>query len=278
MSGLPLTVALALAEAKAASVDRLDAQLLLVRALACSRSWLLAHDDATLDVHQAASFRSELLRRADGEPLAYLVGEKEFHGLMLQVNASVLVPRPETETLVDWGLELLNGALANVPCPRVLDLGTGSGAIALALKHARPLAGVVALDISPDALAVARANAQRLGLAIEFHQGHWWDGLSGDRFHLIVSNPPYIEPDDPHLVALRYEPRIALTPGGGGLDALAAIAAGAVDHLEPGGWLLLEHAHDQASAVQALLGRRGFSRSQTRRDLAGRPRCTGAHL
>ena len=271
-----LTVALALTEAKALGVDRLDAQLLLARTLARTRSWLLAHDDAALDSAQAAAIRSELLRRSRGEPLAYLVGEKEFHGLMLHVTPAVLVPRPETEMLVDWGLELLGGPLASVLQPAVLDLGTGSGAIALALKHARPGASVSAVDVSPPALAVAAANAQRLSLLVAFEQGHWWDGLTGRWFHLVLSNPPYIEPDDPHLPDLRYEPRIALTPEGGGLHALRTIIVGAAGHLEPGAWLVLEHGHDQASQVRALLGDNGFRSPQTRQDLAGLPRCTGA--
>ena len=271
-------MAQALAEAKATGVDRLDAQLLLARAVGRSRSWLLAHDDAILSTGQASGFRSELHRRAGGEPLAYIVGEKEFHGLLLQVNASVLVPRPETEALVDWGLEILDGALAGVARPDVLDLGTGSGAIGLALKHSRPPARVVATDISADALDVAKANADRLGLAIEFQGGSWWAGLAGRRFHLIVSNPPYVAPDDPHLAALGHEPRMALTPGGDGLEALATIAGGAAGHLAAAGWLLLEHGHDQASAVQALLQRHGYCEVQTRLDLAGRPRCTGGRL
>ena len=271
-----LTVALALAEAKTAGVDRLDAQLLLARALARTRSWLLAHDDAALPSLQASRFRAEMLRRSQGEPLAYLLGEKEFHGLMLQVDPRVLVPRPETETLVDWGLELLNGALAEVPEARVLDLGTGSGAIALALKHAYPTAQVSAIDLSADALAVAQGNSKRLGLAVEFRQGHWWGGGGEQRFHLIVSNPPYVEQDDPHLFALQHEPDLALVSGADGLDALTTIVDGAADHLEPNGWLLLEHGHDQALAVQALLRRNGFLAPQTRQDLAGLPRCTGA--
>ena len=273
-----LTVAQALAEAKARGVGRLDAQLLLARARSCSRSWLLAHDDAVLTPQQAAGFRADMLRRADDEPLAYLLGEKEFHGLMLKVSADVLVPRPETELLVDWGLELLDGAQTGPAQPRVLDLGTGSGAIALAVKHARPNAQVSALDLRPAALAVAGANADRLGLAIELLQGHWWGGVGDRRFHLVLSNPPYIRPDDPHLAALRHEPRIALSPGGDGLDALRAIVAGAADHLEPGGWLLLEHGHDQAQPVQAMLNEQGFLEVQTRSDLAGLPRCTGAHV
>jgi len=270
-----LNVALALAEAKARGVDRLDAQLLLAHALACDRSWLLAHDDTPLTPAVAAGFRADVCRRADGEPLAYLVGERDFHGLALKVNAGVLVPRPETEGLVDWGLELLT---RHLPGPaRVLDLGTGSGAIALAVKHACAAAQVEALDVSAEALDVARANARRLGLDIGFHRGDWWSVLNGERFHLVLSNPPYIRPGDPHLPALRHEPQLALTAEANGLAALQAIVAGAADHLLTGGWLLLEHGHDQAAEVQALLRQHGFLDVQTRADLAGVPRCTGGH-
>lgn len=269
-----LTVAQALAAAKADGVDRLDAQLLLARALACPRSWLLAHDEAPLAPELGAAFRANLRRRAGGEPLAYLLGEKEFHGLVLKVSDDVLVPRPETEMLVDWGLELLSGSL-QAPS-RVLDLGTGSGAIALAIKHAHPGALVHALDVSPRALAIAAENMRRLRLSITLHDGHWWDGLAGQHFHLALSNPPYIRPDDPHLAALRHEPQIALTPGGDGMGALQAVIQGAATHLAPGGWLLLEHGHDQAPGVRTLLAKHGFSGVQTRHDLAGLPRCTGA--
>lgn len=272
-----MTVAMALAAAKAKGVDRLDAQLLLARALGCARTWLLAHDDAWLEPGQAAGFGSDILRRADGEPLAYLLGEKEFYGLVLGVNPSVLVPRPETEILVDWAVQLL-GMIQAAAQPRVLDLGTGSGAIALALKHAHPNAQISALDLSLDALTVARSNAVRLGLAVEFRLGHWWEGFGEKRFHVVVSNPPYIDPSDPNLAALRHEPGIALVSNGGGLLALATIVAGAADHLERGGWLVLEHGNEQAPAVQSLLQRHGFLEVQTRQDLAGWPRCTGGHL
>ncbi len=272
-----LTVAQALAEAKCQGVDRLDAQLLLAHALACDRSWLLAHDDETLALPVTAGFRAHVRRRAAGEPLAYLVGKKEFHGLTLEVSTGVLVPRPETEGLVDWGLALLDGALAAAVPARVLDLGTGSGAIALAVKHARPAAHVTALDLSADALTIAVANALRLGLGVEFHRSHWWDALAGRRFHLLLANPPYIRPGDPHLAALQHEPQLALVAEANGLEALQTIVAGATDHLEPGGWLLLEHGHDQAVDVQALLRRHGFQDVQTRQDLAGLDRCTGAH-
>ncbi len=269
----PLSVAQALLEARGLGVDRLDTLMLLADTLACSRTWLLAHDDAALSAEQSARLRARLARRAAGEPLAYLLGEKEFHGLVLQVDANVLVPRPDTEVLVDWALELLAGA----PDRSVVDLGTGSGAIALAVKQAQPTATVLATDLSAAALGVARANANRLALDVEFIEGSWWQAVPRRRFHLVLSNPPYIAGGDEHLAALSHEPTLALTPGGDGLDALSCIVAGAAAHLEPGGWLLLEHGFDQGDAVQALLHEHGFGAIQTRRDLAGRPRCTGAH-
>jgi release factor glutamine methyltransferase len=271
------TVADRLRRAKALGVDRLDAQLLLAHTLARPRSWLIAHDDAVIGAGEASAFDAALARRAAGEPLAYVVGEKEFHGLALRLSSSVLVPRPETELLVDWALELLAGSLSCLAEPRVVDLGTGSGAIALAVKHGHAGAAVLATDVSADALAVARGNADRLGLAIAFEVGSWWAAVANRRFHLALSNPPYIAGDDPHLAALHHEPTLALTPGGDGLGALLCIVAGAHQHLEPGGWLLLEHGHDQAEAVQALLREHGFGNIETRRDLAGLPRCSGAH-
>lgn len=273
MTAGPLSIAQALQEARALGVDRLDTLMLLADTLACSRTWLLAHDDATLSAEQGTRLRARLARRAAGEPLAYLLGEKEFHGLMLQVDSNVLVPRPDTEVLVDWALELLAGA----PHQNVVDLGTGSGAIALAVKHAQPIATVAATDLSPAALDIARANAHRLGLDVEFIEGPWWQAVPQRRFHLVLSNPPYIAAGDEHLAVLVHEPALALTPGGDGLDALRCIVAGAAAHLEPGGWLLLEHGFDQADAVQALLREHGFAGIQTRRDLAGQPRCSGAH-
>lgn len=274
MTAGPLSVAQALLEARGLGVDRLDSLMLLADTLACSRTWLLAHDDATLSTEQGSRLRARLARRAAGEPLAYLLGEKEFHGLMLQVDSNVLVPRPDTEVLVDWALELLAGA----PDRNVVDLGTGSGAIALAVKHAQPAATVVATDLSVAALGIARANARRLALDVEFIEGSWWQAVPQRRFHLVLSNPPYIAGGDEHLAALGHEPALALTPGGDGLDALRCIVAGAAEHLEPGGWLLLEHGFDQADAVRALLRGRGFVGAQMRRDLAGQPRCSGAHL
>jgi len=269
-----MKVGAALAQARALGLDRLDAQLLLSHTLQQPRAWLIAHDDAALTPAQQQAFSAACSRRAGGEPMAYLLGEREFHGLKLQVSPAVLVPRPDTETLVDWALELLDEADA----PQVADLGTGSGAIALALKHQHPAACVCAVDFSAEALEVAKANAARLGLALEFVQGDWWQPLQGRRFHLVVSNPPYIADDDPHLDALRHEPALALTPGGDGLAALARIVRDAPAHLQGGGWLLLEHGHDQHAAVQQLLTEAGFVAVDTRADLAGRPRCSGGRL
>lgn len=270
------TVAEALARARQRGVDRLDAQLLLARALVRPRVWLLAHDDAVLDDAQAQHFDAELARRAAGEPLAYIVGEKEFHGLVLAVDAAVLVPRPDTETLVGWAIALLEGELANVAAPRVLDLGTGSGAIALAVKQACPRAVLGAVDASEAALAVARDNGLRLGLAVEWLGGDWWQPVAGRRFDLVLGNPPYIAEGDPHLAALRHEPAMALSSGPDGLAAIRRIVAQARDHLAPGAWLLLEHGHDQAGAVRRLMHDAGLADPQSRADLAGVMRCSGA--
>ena len=267
------SVAQALQEARALGVDRLDALMLLGEVLSCSRTWLLAHDDAELSPEQGERLQAWLARRASGEPLAYLLGEKEFHGLTLQVDSNVLVPRPDTEVLVDWALELLAGMAQ----PSVVDLGTGSGAIALAVKHAHPAATVLATDVSTAALEVAHNNARRLALDVEFAEGSWWQAVPERRFQLVLSNPPYIAAGDEHLAALTHEPTLALTPGGDGLGALRSIVAGAQAHLEPGGWLLLEHGFDQADAVQALLRGHGFAAVQMRRDIAGQPRCSGGH-
>lgn len=269
------TVAQALSDAQSAGLDRLDAQLLLGHLLGQPRSWLIAHDGDPLPPETAAAFGALCSRRAAGEPFAYLVGEREFHGLPLRVGPGVLVPRPDTETLVDWALELLAGELASRPAPAVVDLGTGSGAIALAVKHRHPAAHMSAVDVSDAALAIARSNAQRLALDVDFRTGSWWQPLPGQRFDLVLTNPPYIAGDDPHLAALAYEPSLALTPGGDGLGAIRTIVGGAPAHLQPGGWLLLEHGWDQARAVAALLQAAGFEAVWTRTDLADRDRCTG---
>lgn len=264
------TVRSLLEAARAAGVSRLDAQVLLGHVLGRSRAWLIAHDDEAVDLVAAAETASLLQQRARGVPVAYLVGEREFHGLMLKVRPDVLVPRPETEGLVDWVLELFD---ASVPA-RVADLGTGSGAIALALRQRRPLMQVTAVDIDPAALAVTRDNATRLHLRIECLQGRWFEPLAGRRFDCVVSNPPYVNADDPHLEALGSEPLLALTPGHEGLAALREIIQAAPAHLEPGAWLLLEHGHDQDRAVRQMLAERGFADVSTRPDLAGLPRCT----
>jgi release factor glutamine methyltransferase len=276
------TVDAALRDARSRGVERLDAHLLLAHVLGQSRAWLLAHGDDALPDPQGAAFESLVARRAAGEPFAYLVGEREFHGLALAVNEAVLVPRPDTETLVEWALDLLQGALSGGDDPAVLDLGTGSGAIALALKNACPRAQVWAGERSAGALAVARANAQRLALDVRFAQGDWWDALAGAPdvpvFDLVVSNPPYIAADDPHLAALTHEPLSALVADDEGLADIRRIADGARGRLRTGGWLLFEHGWQQAPAVQAILQRSGFGEVSTRVDIEGRARCTGGRL
>lgn len=274
------TCAQALGDAQALGLDRLDAQLLLLHALgkpATDRAWLLAHDTDELTEGVVGRMRAFSLRRARGEPLAYIVGSKEFFGLNLQVDARVLVPRPDTETLVHWSLEVLQ-APAMPARPQILDLGTGSGAIALAIAHSLQVAGrparVVAVDASADALAVARENARHLQLELEFSHSSWLDEVGGD-FHLIASNPPYIASADPHLAALEHEPLAALAAGADGLEDIRQIVAMAPEHLAPGGWLLLEHGYDQAPAVRGLLRERGFTQIQSRLDLAGIARCSG---
>ena len=287
---LPATVQQALLRARQAGLDQLDAQVLLLHRLGRSphdRAWLIGHDTDPLPAAIAQEFLVLCSRRLAGEPVAYLVGRREFHGLELQVDARVLDPRPDTETLVDWALDLLEGQ----EHPTLLDLGTGSGAIALALQHRHPDARVWALDASRDALAVAQANAQRLGLPVRFLQGSWladWPARQAEataqapdspalpaRFDLIVSNPPYIRNDDPHLAALTHEPLSALASGADGLEDIRIIAAQARQHLLPGGWLLLEHGWDQADDVAAILRALGFDQIGHQRDLAGHLRCTG---
>ncbi len=265
----------------AQGLPRLDAQLLLLHALGQdphNRAWLLAHD--TDEVAEAAlqALTSTAQRRLQGEPLAYITGHKEFFGLDLHVDARVLDPRPDTETLVDWALEVLSppqtGSL------RVLDMGTGSGAIALALKATQPKLTVHATDFSVDALEVAQANALRLGLNVYFSQGAWFTALASGtpRFHAIVSNPPYIAAQDEHLAALTHEPLQALASGVDGLDDLRHLIANAQSHLLPGGWLLLEHGYEQAPAVRALLTQAGYVQVQSRQDLGGIERCSGGQL
>ena len=269
------TLAQALAQAHTLGLARIDAQLLLLHAVGrpdAGRAWLLAHDSDAMDDTVHTQFIALCQRRAAGEPVAYLTGRKEFYGLPLQVDARVLDPRPDTETLVDWALEVI----APLASPRVVDLGTGSGAFALALQSQRTDAQVLAVDASADALTVARANAERLGLPVRFQPANWLAGVEGEGlFDAIVSNPPYILSADPHLAALTHEPLQALASGADGLEDIRTIVAQAPTHLRPGGWLLLEHGYDQAQAVKALLATHGFAQVQSRNDLAGIARCTG---
>lgn len=289
----PVTVAQALAQLQGLSLARLDAQMLVLHALGrpvADRAWLLTHDIDAMPVQATEALHIAMQRRLDGEPLAYITGHKEFFGLDLQVDARVLVPRPDTETLVEWALELLapaaietasttaaasTASAATPNAPRVVDLGTGSGAIALALKSIRPDLHVTAVDFSVDALAVAQANAQRLDLDVQFAQGSWLEPVQG-KVDMIVSNPPYIASDDHHLAALKHEPLQALASGADGLDDIRTIVRQAGAHLQPGGWLLLEHGYDQAAAVRALLADAGLQHAQSRCDLAGIARCSGA--
>jgi release factor glutamine methyltransferase len=251
----------------------IDAQVLLAHVLGRSRTWLIAHADDALMPQDAAAFAALALRRRQGEPVAYLTGTREFFGLTLTVSPAVLIPRPETETLVEVALArvALNGS------PRVLDLGTGSGAIALAIARERPQARVYACDACTEAVRVAHANAQRLGLSnLRFFVADWYAGVPELPFDVIVANPPYIAAGDPHLDAgdLRFEPAAALTPGGDGLAALRAIVAGAPARLVPGGLLAVENGFDQAGPVRALFGDAGFLAIVTHADLAGHARVT----
>ncbi len=248
---------------------RFEVQLLMAHALRSNRAWLLAHTDESLSAGTAAEYGGYLQRRLQGEPMAYIFGEKEFYGLLLTVNADVLIPRPETELLVDLALECMPAA----ETPHVLDLGTGSGAIVLALAKLRPWSRCLAVDISADALRIAEANAARLQLQnVRFQESDWWKNISlGSKFNVIVSNPPYIAAGDRHLQTgdLRFEPAQALAAGATGLDDLQTIINGAPSYLKKNGWLLLEHGFDQGNAVRQLFAAAGFKEIQTLRDLAG---------
>ena len=248
-----------------------EAELLLARVLQRDRSWLIAWPEAEVATQDAARFRDWVARRAAGEPVAHILGERDFWTLRLQVNRHTLIPRPETEHLVEWALQRLP---AEAPL-RVIDLGTGSGAIALALAAERPAWRIFASDRSAAALAVARANAARMNLPVRLLQTDWLAGVAGP-FELIVSNPPYVAEDDPHLAQgdLPREPRSALTAGRDGLDAIRQILAQAPQRLAPGGWLLLEHGHDQAPACRALMDEAGLTEVASGRDLAGHWRFT----
>jgi release factor glutamine methyltransferase len=250
---------------------RLDAELLLGKLTGTSRPVLIAHGEDTLPPDTAHAYQDLISRRLNGTPVAYLTGRGEFWSLPLTVTPAVLVPRPETELLVEQALQLKS---PNEPCS-VLDLGTGSGAIALGLASERPRWNVTGVDVSPEALSVAVLNSQDLGITgIHWRLGDWFNDLAGERFDLIVANPPYIGAGDPALAALAAEPTLALTPGPSGLEALSAIIAAAPQHLKSDGWLLLEHGSTQAEDVARLLEERGFQLIRTVQDLAGRARVT----
>ena len=259
-----------------AAEARRDAQVLLGFALGVSRAWLTAHMDQTANSEAVAKFLSLVALRASGHPVAYLVGVKEFYGLPLRVTPDVLIPRPETEELVEAALERLpQGEMR-----KVVDLGTGSGCIAIVIARERPAAKVTAVETSSPALALARENAAALDVDVEFLQGDWFAALGGRRFDLIVANPPYVAADDPHLRQgdLRFEPRAALAAGTDGLADLRRIAGAAPKYLRPGGWLLLEHGYDQAEACRDLLHNAGFAELVFRADVAGLPRIAGGRL
>jgi release factor glutamine methyltransferase len=252
---------------------RRDAEILLSHCLGRSRAWLYTWPENEVAVECAQRFRQLLAQRRSGEPVAYLVGEREFWTLSLSVNRDTLIPRPETETLVNWALELSLPDNASV-----LDLGTGTGAIALAVASARPGWDVTAVDASEAALQVARANGVRNALQrVSFLHSDWYAAVQGRRFHALMANPPYVDCSDPHLARgdLRFEPRSALVSDEGGLADLRQLVAGAPVHLRDGGWLLLEHGFDQAHAVRAMLRDAGFDRVDTRCDLEGRERISG---
>lgn len=253
--------------------DRVDAELLLLHALGMPRSWLFAHGDDPMPSDVRVVFEHAVAERLRGVPVAYITGRQGFWSLDLEVTPDTLIPRPETELLVEAALACAPG---DTPW-RIVDLGTGSGAIALALARERPHAHVVAVDASAAALDVARRNARIHGLGMSFVHGHWLDAVAGERFDLIVSNPPYIQADDPHLAALSHEPSTALVAGVDGLDDIRQIVSGSPDALLPGGWLLLEHGWDQGRAVCALFGD-GWQQVETLCDLEGRERVTRARF
>lgn len=259
-----------------ARAARLEAQILLCHVLDQPRSWLVSHDRDRLSPEQAVAFNALLQRRLQGEPIAYILGEREFYSLNFKVTPAVLIPRPETELLVELALQRIPAGSC-----KALDLGTGSGAIAVALAHHRPQADVLAIDASAGALKIAAENAGNLEVSnLRLAQSHWFSALDGEKFDLIVANPPYIATADPHLAQgdLRFEPLSALAAGNDGLDDIRTIAQHAPNHLNPDGWLLFEHGHDQAESCRNLLTLAGFAEVVTYRDLAGIERVTGGKI
>ena len=262
-------------------LDRLELRMLLSHVLGLSRIELITQDQRIIAGPELARFEALVTRREQGEPMAYLLGWREFYGLHFQVSPAVLIPRPETELLLELALARLPGVSAGSRMARVLDMGTGSGVLAVALAHTRPDCEVSALDNSAGALMVAHANARQHQVTVSFIQSDWYQALPVDAcFDLIMSNPPYIQAQDSHLAQgdLRFEPLGALTDHADGLSALRQIAAGAARHLAAGGWLLMEHGYDQAAAVRALLAAHGFGEVQSWRDLAGIERVSGGRL
>ncbi len=252
-------------------IDPVDQRILVCHALGISRTALITQSDRVLSAEEAALVSALLQRRHDGEPVAYIVGQREFFGLDFETTPAVLIPRPDTELLVELALVRLP------PRGSVLDMGTGSGAIAVAMAHSRPDAMVTALDVSQDALAVAARNAQRNNAKVRFLHSDWYAAVEGEQFDLIVSNPPYIADGDRHLSEgdLRFEPSGALTDFSDGLSALRTIIAGAPSKLAPGSWLLMEHGYDQSAAVRELLLSSGYTDVQSWQDLAGIERVSG---
>lgn len=266
------SIAAALAAARQ-HIPAAEARLLLCQLLGRNTAWLEAHRDEALEEPAASRFVAWVQRREEGEPVAYLLGLREFYGRDFAVSPAVLIPRPETELLVELALS----KLANLPRPRILDLGTGSGCLAITLALECPAAQVTAVDASPAALAVATENARRLGAAVRLVESDWYAALDSEHFDLILANPPYIAPGDPHLSQgdLRFEPASALSAADNGLADLRRIVAGAADHLAPGGWLLCEHGYDQAEVMAHLLTMAGVSAIEQHRDLAGIIRVSG---
>lgn len=254
---------------------RIDSEVLLADVLGKSRTWLYTHPEYRPDSQQSRAYEQLVAGRERGEPVAYLTGRQEFWSLPLMVNPAVLIPRPETELLVETALDYLKDQTEI----RVADLGTGSGAIALAIASERPRAQVYATDISEAALDVARLNAEHLNLSVRFAQGHWAEALSGS-FDVLLSNPPYVASDDPHLQQgdLRFEPGVALSAGDDELLAFRQITQQASARLKPGGWLLFEHGHQQGAAVRDIVQGKGFERIQTLNDLEQRERVSLGRL
>jgi release factor glutamine methyltransferase len=251
-----------------------EARLLVAHALGRDRAWLLAHADDPIDAAPVERARALLGRRRAGEPIAYILGRREFHGLDLMVTPDVLIPRPETELLVDLALGRIGRGAG-----RVLDLGTGSGAIAIAVACAAPRAEVWATEASPAALAVARANTARFAPRVHLVLSDWFAALAGERFDLVAANPPYVAAEDPHLGQgdVRFEPRAALVGGKDGLDCIRHVVSEARGHLTAGGWLLFEHGHNQSDGARALLEAAGYRQVKSWPDLAGIPRVSGGH-